>query len=181
MDHKLLKDIFDQYYSRLVFFSMKYIDSRDDAEDIVQEAFSKFWFRRGDISTQDHLAVKSYLFQTVKNEALNCLKHKGVIAAHQGAQHLDETDLASPLTDIIHTELIAEIHKAIADLPIGCRQVAIELFIRGKKYAEVADELAISINTVKSQRKRALGILRPKLSDVAFVLLINGYVYVNMG
>ncbi|WP_215224041.1 RNA polymerase sigma-70 factor [Echinicola shivajiensis] len=180
MNDFLLKDIFDQYYTRLVFFAMKYISSQADAEDIVQEAFSKYWIKKSELNANDLDTVKSYLFQTVKNSALNYIKHKKVVENHQVSYNAHGESNDSPLTQLIHTELVAEINEAIAELPTGCKQVAIELFIKGKKYSEVAEALSISVNTVKSQRKRALSILRPRLSDVAFVLLINYYVNINM-
>ncbi|GAB3652383.1 RNA polymerase sigma-70 factor [Echinicola sediminis] len=171
MDQALLKQVFDENYTKLVLFANQYIYQEAEAEDIVQEAFVKLWHKREDLKNDKVESLRSYLYQTVRNKALNYLKHHQVKEAYQ--HQLDPAAVQySLMNTILQTEVLVEIHKAIEELPVECQKVAKELFIQGKKYTEVAEELSISINTVKSQRKRALTLLRPRLSDVAFSWLL---------
>lgn len=171
----LLKAIFKKHYSRLVLFANKYVNEQADAEDIVQEAFSKFWIRRNSLLNQEENVIKGFLYQTVRNESLNHLKHQKIVQNHISQSEGEETQ-EPVLTHIIHAEIIAQIHSAIHELPEACRQVAQALFVEGKKYQEIAVELEISVNTVKSQRKRALQLLKPRLIDPAYLMLLNCFV-----
>ncbi len=171
---QVLETVFKKHYSKLVFFALRYVSDQEDAEDIVQEAFSKFLQRKDTLLKQEEAVVKSFLYQTVRNESLNHLKHRKVVSDHL-SQSREETQ-EPVLTHIIHAEIVAQIRAAVSELPEGCREVAMELFVAGKKYQEVAEELAISVHTVKARRKRALEILKPRLEELAWVVLLNCYV-----
>ena len=71
-DESGLRQMFDIYYSPLCAFALKYIDSFDLAEDLVQEVFIKFWEKKRIDQLQGSL--KSYLFSAVKNNALNHIR-----------------------------------------------------------------------------------------------------------
>ncbi|GAB2999328.1 RNA polymerase sigma-70 factor [Cyclobacterium sediminis] len=178
MDQQLLKEIFETYYSRLVLFSNRYVGQDSIAEDIVQEAFVKLWDKRAEIQDSSNESLKSYLYHTVKTKSLNFLKHTKVKQAFENDNQPEE-HILPVLHTILEAELISEVHAAIDDLPSECRKVARELFIKGKKYSEVAETLQISINTVKSQRQRALTLLKPRLSEMVFVLISLYYPYVK--
>jgi len=171
---QILEVVFKSHYSNLVFFALRYVSDREDAEDIVQEAFSKFLQKRESLLNEDENVIKSFLYQTVRNESLNYLKHQKIV--HNHVSQSESEEIQEPvLTHIIHSEIIAQIRAAIGELPVGCREVALELFIEGKKYHEVAEELAISVHTVKARRKRALAFLKPRLEELAWVMLLNCY------
>lgn len=174
MHPQILEVIFKTHYSKLVFFALRYVSDREDAEDIVQEAFSKFLQKRDSLLNEEENVIKSFLYQTVRNESLNYLKHQKVVHNHFSRSENEETQ-EPILTHIIHSEIISEIRAAIGELPVGCREVALELFVEGKKYQEVAEELAISVHTVKARRKRALAFLKPRLEELAWIVLLNCY------
>ena len=69
------------------------------------------------------------------------------------------------LHNLVHTEVIAEIHRAINQLPTQCRKVISLEFIEGLSNEEVAKELSLSIQTVKNHKVRALKILKQQFSD----------------
>ncbi len=171
---QILETVFKKHYSKLVFFALRYVSDREDAEDIVQEAFSKFLQKKNTLLNEEENVVKSFLYQTVRNECLNHLKHQKVVSEHLNQS--EEESQEPILTHIIHTEIVSQIRAAILELPEGCREVALELFVEGKKYQEVAKELAISVHTVKARRKRALEIMKPRLEELAWVVLLNCYV-----
>ncbi len=172
MCQHIIETVFKKYYSRLVLFALRYVNEQEDAEDIVQDAFSKFWIGRNSLINEEENVIKSFLYQTVRNDCLNYLKHEKVVR-HHGEQANAEATQEPVLTHIIHAEVLAQIHSAIHELPVSCSQIARALFVDGKKYQEIADELAISVNTVKSQRKRAVELLRPRLEELAYLVLLN--------
>jgi RNA polymerase sigma factor (sigma-70 family) len=73
---------------------------------------------------------------------------------------------------IIRAEVIGEIQRSIEDLPEGCKVVIKLAFTEGLKNEEIAKALGISINTVKSQKQRALKLLRLNLDFKSFLILL---------
>lgn len=156
-----LEVIFNEYYDRLVYFSLKIVDDKQDAEDAVQEAFVRYWNNRDNIS-QELQAIRSYLYATVKNISLNMIRHRQVVKDF-------EQRTSSPASEnmiinkIIQTEVLAKISKAMDTLPDACRRISWMGYIDGMKNLEIAKELGISVNTVKTQKLRGLRILKMKL------------------
>lgn len=68
------KILFERYYSQLSRFATLYLKDQDLAEDVVQEFFVQFWIKRNEIKI--NMSVKSYLYQSVRNRALNYNRDK---------------------------------------------------------------------------------------------------------
>lgn len=165
-----LKSVFNEHYDRLVYFAFQLVKDKQQAQDIVQEAFIKYWNYRNNISAEKY-AVKNYLYSTVKNLSLNILRHTRIVHNYASRQNAEPADL--PVIDaIITSEVIAEIHAAIRSLPENYRTISVKGFLEGKKNQEIADELGMSVNTVKKQKQKALQLLRLKLAPDLFALLI---------
>jgi RNA polymerase sigma-70 factor (family 1) len=147
----------------MVFFSFNMIKDKREAEDIVQEAFLNYWNRKNEIS-QDLTAIKSFLYTTVKNASLNLLRHQKVIKKFQDQLPQILIDDKSILNSIIQAEVISKIHNALESLPAGCQQISRMSYLDDKNNNEIALELGISVNTVKTQKQRAMQILRQKLT-----------------
>lgn len=168
-----LERLFNEYYDRLVYFSLQFVKDQDQAQDIVQDAFIKYWQER-EFVLSDQIAIKNYLYSTVRNASLNAIRHSKVVDAYVRQQGTDEPEELSVMDAIISSEVIAEIHIAIAALPESYRQISVMSYLEGKKNQEIADELGLSINTVKKQKYRALELLRLRLSPELFTLLLVG-------
>lgn len=170
-----MEELFASYYTRLVRFAFQLVGNKAGAEDIVQDAFAEYWNQKDRISG-DKTAVKTYLYNTVRNKSLNMIRHEKVAERHLSLQDpcpLDETDIMHAM---IRSEVVAEILRAVDTLPEGCRRVVQMGYMDGKKNHEIAKELGISVNTVKTQKKRGLQLLRLQLSPGAFAtaLLLFG-------
>ncbi|CAM3656328.1 RNA polymerase sigma-70 factor [Pontibacter korlensis] len=165
-----LKQLFDRYYTRLVHFSAQITGSTQAAEDVVQEAFIKYWNQQSDV-TPHPLAVKSYLYTAVKHASLNFVRHQKVKAGY--AVDFDDTAVEDSLESaIIHAEVLAELHRALSTLPAVCQQVSRMCYLNGMKNQEVAQELGISVNSVKTHKQRALQLLRLQLRPELFALVV---------
>ena len=163
--------IFDKYYQRIVFFCMKIIEDKDLAEDIVQDVFARYWEIRTEISN-DEIAIKTYLYKSVKNRALNVFRHDTVHQKFASAQQKGEPSESTIIESIIHAELMAEIADAIEALPEKYRFIAKMGYFEGKTNQEIADALGVSINTIKKQKQKVLDLLRLKISTDIFLLLL---------
>ncbi len=123
----------------------------------MQEVFIYLWEESHLISIKKSL--KSYLFITVRNRCINHLKTIKIT----DTDHLIDLNLITTLnSDIFETyndeekvRLYEKVHEIIAVLPDKMKQIVIMKYINDYKYKEIADELDVSINTVKTQLKRA--------------------------
>ncbi|HQX95865.1 MAG TPA: RNA polymerase sigma-70 factor [Chitinophagaceae bacterium] len=163
------RNLFDLYYTRLCYFAHKLIGNKEASEDIVQDAFVAYWKKSADFDNE--LSIKSFLYLTVKNACLNVIRHEQVVKRFAESNE-DSGYTEEKITEnIIRSEVAGEIHSAIATLPKGCRQVLELAYFGELKNDEIAEQLQISINTVKTQKARALQLLRLKL-DVGTLILV---------
>lgn len=167
--------VFDTYYDRLVFFCFKLLNDKEQAKDITQEAFLKYWQRADEVAHND-TAIKNFLYSTVHHAALNVVRHGKVVDTYLQRRGKAEPFENSVMEAMISAEVIAEIHAAIETLPLPYRTISIMGYFEGKKNQEIADELGMSVNTVKKQKQKALELLRLKLRPelfTVFLLLFN--------
>lgn len=160
------KKFFESFYPSLSLFANKYTRNHEISLDIAQEAFVYLWNKKEDIHSID--SAKSYLFKYVKNRSLNYLrdqeKHKSI-----SFEQLDSEIFFRD--NLIEEETYQMINMAIKNLtPQG--QKVIELSLDGLKNQEIANELNISINTVKTIKLRAFKCMREDLKENIFVLFM---------
>lgn len=171
--HKLTtkeyKAVFDDLYGSLCLFANKYVENIDIAKDIVQEVFIKIWEDKIEFANQNN--IKSYLYTSVKNRALNSLnKVEFKLTQTLGNEEFIESDF-DPffVNEVLISEASILINSAIETLPNKCAQI-IKLSIKGMSNSEIAEELHLSINTIKAQKKIAYKKLKPLLKE-HFILI----------
>lgn len=162
--------LFKKYYTPLYQFTGRFVRDVYAAENIVQEVFVKLWTNREELTITTN--VKAYLYTAVKNHSLNYLKQdKRNITIDEVFSFGDLTD-GTPEDDVIKDELTKAVHNAIDELPAQCRKIYVMKKYDDLSYQEIADLLGISINTVKTQMKRAMKSLTSKLEYLKILLLI---------
>lgn len=115
--------------------------------------------------------VKSYLYTMVRNGSLLILKKEQKVVALKDELSHETLDFDFK---IVEEELYVTLIEALNSLPEKCKEVFELSCIEGLKYRDIAEQLNISINTVKSQRARAIELLKVKLrnhSELLFLLL----------
>ena len=149
-------EIFRLYYRPLCLYALHYLQDPDSAEDVVQDCMTDFLERR---SEGDRVGdIKSYLFTMVRNRCLDALRHESRIDRSQPADELDHISDENDYEEDSFAE--ARLWTAIDSLPTRCREILIMCKRDGLKYEEIAEELGISINTVKNQMSKALRTLK---------------------
>lgn len=167
-DESGLRLLFDLYYAPLCVFAHKYFDSIDQAEDIVQEAFITLWEKNRLINFTG--SIKSYLFSIVRNNSINKIKQESRYRFEEienQAYFIIEDQFESQKLEDRKENLYLEIEK----LPEQCKKVFEAIVFEKMKYAEVADELNVSVNTVKTHYSRALKQLRSNLDILIMIML----------
>src|SRR5690625_138932 len=162
-DESAFKKLFLTYYGLLCNFSWRYTRSKAVSEDLVQDVFVDVWNMRESLDPQKSISI--YLYQAVKNKAIDHLDHQKVVRKHQ----LDEDQTDKNIVYIKKTmneewEFIRAARHAIDELPFRAQQVYTLHREDGLTYQEIAEVMDISVKTVESQMSRALDILRASLS-----------------
>ena len=165
------EQLFKEYYSRLVYFSLQIVGDKAGAEDIVQEAFVKFWNQKEDIAPHK-IVIKNYLYSTVKNASLNVVRHDKVVEKHHTKLGTSDIDESTVINLMIHAEVLAEIHRALESLPESCQRISRMGYLDGMKNHEIATTLGVSVNTVKTQKQRGLQLLRLRLNPGIISVLL---------
>jgi len=164
--------IFRTYYQQLCAFAMNYVDSIEEAEEIVQEVFAKVWDKISEIQIQT--TPKSYLYGAVRNSCFNFLKHQKVKQAYVAHElHVKKEGFEN---DRLEADEIGDaISTAVGKLPERCRMIFEKSKFEDKKYREIAEEMDISVKTVENQMGRALKFLRKELKH--FMPILIGVVF----
>ena len=163
------KALFDHYFNALAAFGYKYVPDHPIVEDMVQEAFIACWEKRVDFN---HInALKSFLYTSVRNKCLNHLKHQSVQKKHENALVYELESDHRFAGHVIEEETFNLLHAEIRDLPKSAQEIMM-LALNGLKNQEIADELAISVNTVKTQKKIAYSKLKDRLGHRFTTILL---------
>lgn len=172
-DEQAFELLFRKYYVRLCAFANKFLNNPEEAQEIVQDVFTKIWEGRNEIDPEDSL--KSYLFKIAQNLSINKLRRKKVESRYTEIYKLVyiEQQEFSVHESLLAMELEENIANSIGKLPPECRKVFELSRIEGLKYKEIADTLHISVKTVEAQMSKALRSLRIELSDYLTLLLIT--------
>lgn len=162
--------VFKSYYPALCDFAGRIIGS-EAAPDLVDDLFLKIWGGNVQFNDVDHL--KAYLFRSIKNASLDFIK-LNKRAQDRNAFFTEEylINESDYLAGIIRAEVIMELYAAIADLPTEKGRIIKMTFLEGKTNQETADELGLSIQTVKNQKLRGLALLRKKMPGNAYAFLL---------
>lgn len=149
----------------MVLYAARFMDTREDAEEITQEVFVKFWEKCDTLSPDS--SIKSYLYRSVHNSCLNAIKHEKVKDSYrQYMVQFMESSSESVIEPEDPDELRARIVGEIDNLPPRCSEIFKLSRFEGLKYQEIAEHLGISVKTVEVQMGKALKVLREKLGDL---------------
>lgn len=157
-DNRNFNCLFDELYTPLCQFCMRFVNDADVAEDIVQEQFvylCENWQRLVTISS-----IKAYLFKSVKNKSLNYLKKqfsKKRIIPLQESVEIPQDRMQPSASDLLENEELEKLlEKAIESLPLRCRTIFNMKRFAEMSNKEIAVSLNISIKTVEAQMTIAI-------------------------
>jgi len=161
-DKTVFDFVFSYYYTGLCTYARRWVNDPDVAEDLVQDLFVRLWTDSSKIEITSSL--KSYFFTSVKNRAVNHLKHVK-IKEKFGFQAMNRPTEEYGNWEFTEPELTELIEKGMQKLPPRCREIFILSRFEGKDNAKIAELLGISKRTVELQISNALKILRIELKE----------------
>jgi RNA polymerase sigma-70 factor (ECF subfamily) len=163
--HKGYELLFRRYYRALCSHAVRFVYSKEVAEDIVGDVFLVLW--KNKVYDKINTSFRAYLYASVRNRALNYLQWEfkkevdiDTLSENNQNQIFEET----PQTMLQFDELFQKIENSITALPPQCQRVFLMSRFENKKNREIADELEIALKTVEAHIMKALAQMRNSLN-----------------
>lgn len=164
-DELAFREVYDRYWKRLFSLATFKTNSKEVAEEIVQELFVRLWERRKMLEINN---VESYLFTALKYQIISHLRQ---IIANRNVIEITENEARIDTEDFLTVETIqTAIETGIYQLPDKTQAVFRLSRFEEKSHKEIALALDLSEKSVEYHITQALKFLRVYLKDY---LLVN--------
>ncbi|MEZ0484643.1 RNA polymerase sigma-70 factor [Fibrella aquatica] len=168
--------LFRKYYGNLCNHAIRFVYSREMAEDIVAEVFANFWNNEA----HRHItgSFRSYLYIAVRNRAYTCIKQE--LSRNTNLDSTAEDAHQYTMSTVLQPDEITHFHElshkldiAIQHLPQQSRKAFQLNRLDGKKYSEVASEMGLTVSAVERLISRALAKIRAEIRIEYFVFIFS--------
>ena len=167
-DEEAFCELYAAYKNRLLYFALKFVKSREFAEDIFQDAFTVVWQTRRFINPE--ASFSSYLYTIVRNRILNQLRdlaNQDKLREQIFSQAVDYTNETKD--EILVNDLRQFITRALQQLTPRQREIFEMSREQQMSHREIAESLGISVNTVQESISTSLRTLRTYLKKNSIV------------
>ena len=156
--------LFRQHYKFLCLVAFRIVKDQDAAEDIVQDFFLDLWQRRTEITSI--ISFQAYATRAVKNGSISFLRKQQPSSDELLSAIPDNTDpLGEKELAIAGQAITSRVMEAVELLPAERKKIFLSYVVDQLSYAQIAEKNNISLNTVKTQMKRAYAFIREQLGD----------------
>lgn len=155
-DVQAFRALYDNFYVALCIFARGFGLERDETEDVVQEVFSRIYDDKHRF--EDLSSLKTYLYASVRNRSLNHIRDEKRRKTRETA-FVESQDERTFFDEMLENEVYRQMHALMAELPGQCRAI-FERTLEGATSEQIARAMNLSVETVKTQRKKAKRILR---------------------
>lgn len=177
-DLSSFEEVFAIFSPKLYAFVYRYIKSKEESEEIVQEVFIQIWETRSKLN--EKLSFKSYIYTITKNKIIDYFRRKKIESLSKN--YIEA--FTNLVRDDTYNELFYKDYDSLLIKAIGqLSEKRKEIFILSKKFgmsrSEIASFYGISENTVKNQLHEALNFLRTILKKeiiLITVFLLNVFI-----
>jgi len=161
-----LEDLIKRYLPLIFTFTRNYTGNQDNAADITQETFVKVWknIKRFDQSK----SFKTWIFTIAKHTAIDWLKKKNALPFSAIQDEIGDDNFANSLADespsiteqLVFQESSNELTFALTQLPSDYNAIVNLRINDDLNFREIAERLKKPLNTVKSQYRRGISLLK---------------------
>jgi RNA polymerase sigma-70 factor (ECF subfamily) len=165
-----IEAFFREYYIQIRYYAQKHIHDRQDAEDITIQVFMQFFELEDCFTSEKH--VRNSLYHIASKR---CIDHQRKISKRETYKidfssfhekdHFEALMDISTQHEIIEVVVLKQVYNEVEKLPPQCREIFKLKYFTGLPSAEIATLLSISPQTVRSQKRRAVALLRKRLTD----------------
>lgn len=161
-DENAFCELYAAYKTRVIYFAMRFLKSREFAEDVFQNTFTVIWQSRCFINPD--IPFSSYLYTIVRNRVLNQLRdlaNQEKLKEHIFLQAIDYSNDTS--NEVLVNDLQQLINRALLQLTPRQREIFGMSREQQMSHKEIAEALNISVNTVQESISTSLRTLRAYL------------------
>lgn len=155
-------ELYAAHRDRALTIARRILGNADDAEDVVQEVFSRL-FRNPEAAFRGHAAYSTWLHRVMVNSCINWLRGKRRRQKLSSDPSVGPSDLPSPEAHLVGKQMQREFERALSALTLRQRQIVWLREMRGLAYPEIARLLEIPEGTVKSTLNRGRHALLEEL------------------
>ena len=155
---KAFKVIFYEFYASLTLFATRQVKNIQVAQELASDALYELWKRHETFNAMEK--IKIFVYKTIRNTCLNYLKHEKTERKRQKGLPPPPQDAFDLEAEIALCEAITQMHQGIHELPLQCQTVVRMSIFDGLKNPEIAEQLSISVHTVKNHKERAKMLLK---------------------
>ncbi len=153
--------VFRKFYRQLYLYAYNFVMDEMEAEDIVQETFSVIWERQDRLP--EELDVRAYLYTSVKHACLKYFRRLKLTDAYRQKQ-VEALLVSFADEKEEEDEIVVAVKRAMEKLTEQQARIVRMHVAKGLTYQEIAAQLGLSDNTVRTHLKRAYKVLRDHLS-----------------
>lgn len=161
-DRHAFAEIFERYNDLLYAHAYNKLRNKEEARDIVQDVFVRFWNKHAEIELKSNLS--GYLYVMMRNSIFSLMSHKSVVNNYAASFNQFKYE-GEAITDhlVREKQLAAIIEREIAALPPRMREVFELSRMENLSNKQIAERLGLSEFTVADQVKKALRVLRLRI------------------
>lgn len=179
-DEKAFERLYKEYHEDFFLVACQYLHDAPVAREAVNDVFLILWERAGTL--QIDVSLKRYLYRAVINHCINILhkRHREKLRQESLPEMPSSVEQDKSLEE---NELNLQLYRAINELPEQCRRVFKLSRFESKKKREIADEMGLSVKTVKNHINHALKRLHRVLVErgVIRLLILSGFIFDLIG
>ncbi|WP_454881711.1 RNA polymerase sigma-70 factor [Sphingobacterium detergens] len=182
-DRDAFETIYKAYFRKLYTLSFRYVRDEAIAEELTNDVFMMLWENAGKLAINQSLGA--YLSRSVINLSLTHLK-KNQRLLDRNNDYIKDLDLTddgdqADLAALYESKLLM-IESILESLPPQCRKIVLMSKYDKMKQQEIADQLGISIKTVKNHLTIAYDRIRVALAKQrTYLLLLIGFLFFSLG
>lgn len=160
---KHIKKYFDLYYRSLCIYAMHLLNNTDFVEDAVMECYIELWIKLKAGAQINE--VKKYLFISVRNICYDINRRNNMTVNFVNTDQIKDMPFGGEEEEN-KVEREVELWQVIDSLPQKCRKIFLMSKQEELSYAEIANQLGLSIKTVETQIRIACRKIRDKIGKI---------------
>ena len=163
--------VYEKYSGKLYAFGLKYLRSKDEAEELVQSVFLKIWENYKNLKKES--SFKSYLFTIAYNEICNLFRKRNYLqkfisdTLYENSQTSSETE-----NSIEYKSVLEHVQQLIDKLPERQRIIFMKSRTEGKSTKEIAIELGLAPGTIDNYISESIKFIRSQLKNENLSLIL---------
>ncbi len=169
--------LFRLYGKRLYHFALGYLKSESEAEELVQEVFTRVWEKRAGLKSE--LSFKSYIFTIAFNIIRKSFIKKERFKTYLESSYVKADFDIETTNQVDYHSLLDYLKQLVDKLPARRKEVFVKSRLDGLTVKEIAEDMGISPKTVENQLTEAIKFIRlnwrtENLSTILFFILFIG-------